>query len=166
MHQQWLGESQGHLIFILQDLSGIGDIFGKHYWLPHEQHIEKVATIISVCVSWSYTSIYFDPCDQLPSWIYYIDSWCLVIQYLLFIIFPPYCSEVRGHISNHIWWSTFLFVCFYHISQCIIFCSVCSHRSYCSNSPCAQVPQQSWACKIIVRDNLIIGGLHHRKFVD
>ena len=30
-HQQWLSESQGHLIYILQDLSGIGDMFGKHY---------------------------------------------------------------------------------------------------------------------------------------
>ena len=34
--------------------------------------------------------------------------------------------------------------------------SVCSHRSCCRNSHCAHVPQQSWACKIIVHNNVII----------
>ena len=73
-----------------------------------------------------------------------------------FIIFATYCSDVQGLISNDIWWSTLLFVNFYYISQWSIFHSVCSHRSCCSNSYCAQVPQQSWACKIIVHDNVIL----------
>ena len=74
-----------------------------------------------------------------------------------FMIFPPYCSDVRQHISNHIWWSLLLFVHFNHIPQWNIFHLVCSHCSCCSNSHCAQVPQQSWACKITVHNNVIIG---------
>ena len=66
MHQQWFGKSQGHPIYISQDLSGIGNTFSKHHWRPHQEQIEKVATTISLCVSYSYTPIYFDPCDQLP----------------------------------------------------------------------------------------------------
>ena len=61
-----------HPIYILQDLSGIGDIVGKHYRRPHQQQIEKVATTISLCVSQSYRLIYVDPCNQLPPWTYYI----------------------------------------------------------------------------------------------
>ena len=83
-----------------------------------------------------------------------------------FIIFPTYCSHVWGHVSNHIWWPTLLFIRFYHISQWSIFHLVCSHVSCCSNSHCTQVPQQSWACKIIVQGDVIIRGLHHRKFAD
>ena len=83
-----------------------------------------------------------------------------------FITFPTYYSDVRGHISNLISWSTLLFVQFYYILQWSIFHSVCSQCSCCSNSHCTQVPQESWPCKIIVYDNLIIGGLHHRKFAD
>ena len=41
-HQQCLGESQGHPIYILQDLRGVGNIFGKHYWRQHQQYIRKV----------------------------------------------------------------------------------------------------------------------------
>ena len=46
-----------------------------------------------------------------------------------FIIFPTYCSDVSGHISNHIWWSTLLFVHFCHISQYRIFYSVCLSKA-------------------------------------
>ena len=76
-----------------------------------------------------------------------------------FIIFLTYCNEVRRHISNYICWFTLLFAHFYHILKWSICCSVCSHRSCCSNSQSAQVPQENWACKIIVHDNVIIGGL-------
>ena len=69
------------------------------------------------------------------------------ITFTTFIIFPTYCSDDRGHISNHIWRFTLLFIQFYHISQWTIFHSVCSHCSCCSNSHCTQVPQQSCPCK-------------------
>ena len=81
-----------------------------------------------------------------------------------FIIFPTYCSNVQGHISNNISWSTFLSVHFYHILQWSIFHLVCSDRSCCSNSHCAQGPQQNWPCKINVHDNVTIGGQHRMKF--
>ena len=36
-HQQCLSKSQGHPFYIFQDSSGICEIFGKHYWRPHQQ---------------------------------------------------------------------------------------------------------------------------------
>ena len=73
-----------------------------------------------------------------PPWTLYIGL-CLVVQYSLSVfhdntkVWPVelhvyryrwkwgYSSDVRGHISNHIWWSTLLFVHFYHILQQSIF---------------------------------------------
>ena len=74
-----------------------------------------------------YTLTYFDPCDQLPPWTYYIilvyDVWLFDVHsplftmwtsfYLLnwlftskvgncihdFIVFPMYCSDVQGQIT-------------------------------------------------------------------
>ena len=74
-----------------------------------------------------YTLIYFDPCDQLPPWTYYVklvyDVWLFDVHsplftmwisfYLLnwlftskvgnciddFIVFPMYCSDVQGQIT-------------------------------------------------------------------
>ena len=50
-HQQWLGESQEHPIYILRDLSGLSNIFGKHCWWSLQQQMGKVATTICLCVS-------------------------------------------------------------------------------------------------------------------
>ena len=55
---------------------------------------------------------------------------------------------------------------FYHILKWNTFHSVCSHHSCCSSSHCDHVSHQSWACKIIAHGNVIIRGLHHRKFAD
>ena len=128
----------------------------------------------------------FDPCNQLPHrhiiliydiWLFNIHipffrmtitfdllSWLLTSKngnhIHDFIIFPTVCRDIREHISNHIYLSTFFIVHFNHIIQWKIFHSVWSHCSCCSNSHCTQVPQQNCACKVIVHDNVIIGGLH------
>ena len=51
-------------------------------------------------------------------------------------IFPRYCSDIQGHSSNHIWWSTLLFVHFYIIPKWSIFHLVCFQRS-CAATPIA-----------------------------
>ena len=146
---------------------GIDNIFGKHYWRPHQQQIEKVATTTSLWVInhisqyiliHAINSLHGHIILVYDVWLFNIHSRFFTMTIMLdllnllftskrgnriqdFVIFPRCCSDVRGHITNHTWWSTLLFVHFYHISQWSIFYSVCSHRSCCSNSHCAEVPQ-------------------------
>ena len=58
-HQQWLSESQGHPIYILQDLSGVGNIFGKHYWRKHQQQ-KSTAQKMKFSMK-----AFFSKCDQI-----------------------------------------------------------------------------------------------------
>ena len=131
--------NQGHPIYILQDLSGIGDIFGKYYWQLHQQQIEKgTNTISNIFVSGPFhigwcnfihainsphghiTLLYGVSLFNIHSPFFRITIVFDILNWLftskggnrICSFFPTYCSDVCEQISNHRWWSTLLFVHF------------------------------------------------------